>query len=90
MGTCYYVASISAAAEFPSLITDSFLTGTNDSPIGLYGLRFYIRGHPWVVTTDDRFLFNNNNLKYMQIADNGAMWAAMMEKVWGKIKGALY
>ena len=90
MGTCYHVASISAAAEFPSRITDSFVTGTSDSTIGLYGLRFYIRGHPWVVTTDDKFLFDNNNLKYMRIADNGAMWAPMMEEVWGKIKGAYY
>jgi hypothetical protein len=38
MGTCYIVASYSAAAEFPSLITDAFITGTEDSPIGLYGL----------------------------------------------------
>ena len=90
LGTCYHVASLSSAAEFPSLITDAFLTGTSDSPIGLYGVRFYVRGHPWVVTTDDKFIFNNGNLKYMQMADNGAMWAPMMEKFWGKIKGAYY
>ena len=59
MGTCYHVASISAAAEFPSLITDSFVTGTSDSTIGLYGLRFYIRGRPWVVHVDDKLLFEN-------------------------------
>ena len=90
LGTCYHVSSLASAAEFPSLITDAFLTGTDDSPIGLYGVRFYIRGHPWVVTTDDKFIFTGNNLKYMNIADNGAMWAPMMEKVWGKIKGAYY
>jgi hypothetical protein len=65
LGTCYHVSSIAAAAEYPSLITDAFLTGTDDSPIGLYGLRFYIRGHPWVVTTDSKFIFSGNSLKYM-------------------------
>ena len=90
MGTCYHVAAIASAAEFPSLITDAFVTGTEISPIGLYGLRFYIRGHPWVITTDDKFLFNDNKLKYMQEADNRSMWAPMMEKVWGKIKGSYY
>ena len=90
LGTCYHVASIAAAAEYPSLITDAFVTGTDDSSIGLYGVRIYVRGHPWVVTTDDKFLFNGNSLKYMQPGDNGAMWPPMMEKIWGKIKGAYY
>lgn len=26
----------------------------------------------------------------MQTADNGAMWAPMMEKTWAKIKGSYY
>ena len=65
LGTCYHVSSLASAAEFPSLITDAFVTGTDDSPIGLYGLRFYIRGRPWVVTTDSKFIFSGTSLKYM-------------------------
>lgn len=85
--TCYFVASISAAGEWPSLIKDMFITGTDDSSIGLYGVKFYIRGRPWVVHVDDKLLFESGSLKYMKVADNGAMWAAILEKAWAKAKG---
>lgn len=72
-----------------------FLTGKldthtgGDNGQGLYGIRFYIRGKPWVITTDDKLLYDNGNgqLMYTQPADNGAMWAPILEKAWAKAKG---
>lgn len=37
-GTCYFVAAIGAAGEWPDMITDMFVAGTTDSTIGLYGI----------------------------------------------------
>jgi len=31
-------------------------TETNDE--GIYNVKFYIRGKPWIVTIDDNLLFN--------------------------------
>jgi hypothetical protein len=53
----------------------------------LYGVQFYIRGKPWVVTVDDKLLFDGTSLKYMYASDNGAMWATILEKAWAKAKG---
>lgn len=83
--TCYFVAAISSAGEWPSIVKDMFWAARDD--IGLYGIRFYIRGKPWVVTVDDKLLFQNGQLKYMRVADNKSMWAPILEKGWAKVKG---
>ena len=58
-GTCYLISALASAAEFPSLITDMFLTGTDMSgpEAGIIGVRFYIRGKPWVVSIDDKLFW---------------------------------
>lgn len=58
-GTCYWISALSSVAEWPELITDMFLTGTDMAAVdsGLIGIRFYIRGKPWVVTLDDKLFF---------------------------------
>jgi len=81
------MAAIAAAGEWPSMITDMFITGTDDSAIGLYGIKFYVRGKPWVVTIDDKLLYSSGTLLYAQPADDGAMWGPILEKAWSKIKG---
>jgi hypothetical protein len=51
--------SIASVAEWPSIITDMFVTGTDMSGpnAGIIGVKFYIRGKPWVVTLDDKLIF---------------------------------
>ena len=58
-GTCYIIAAMSAVAMNPTLLKDMFLTKEYNTA-GIYGLKFYIRGKPWVVDVDDRFLFLQN------------------------------
>jgi hypothetical protein len=43
-------------AEFPELVTSMFLSGQEISDKGIYNIRFFIRGKPWVVTVDDYLL----------------------------------
>lgn len=42
------------------MINDMFITKTKNDA-GIYAVRFYIRGKPWVVTVDDYFLFHDND-----------------------------
>jgi hypothetical protein len=57
-GTCYILASLGAIAEFPYLVYDAFQSGRTISESGLYNLKFYIRGKPWIVSVDDYMLFD--------------------------------
>jgi hypothetical protein len=53
-----------AIAEFPELVTDMFVNGNSISNSGIYNIKFYIRGKPWIVTIDDFMLSNGNNLVF--------------------------
>ena len=89
-GTCYIMTAMSSLAEFPQYIKDIFITDKKNSA-GIIGLRFFIRGKPWVVTVDDQMLFmfpNNPKLKFAQPdPTNKIMWGAILEKGWAKVKG---
>ena len=39
-------------AEVPALVDDVFVTDEKNAA-GIYGVRFYIRGKPWVIDVDD-------------------------------------
>lgn len=58
-GTCYWISALSSAAEWPELITDMFVTGTDMSGpnAGIIGVKMFIRGKPWVVTIDDKLFW---------------------------------
>ena len=57
LGDCYLVAAMSAIAERPTLLEDIFIT-KDFNAAGIYALKLYIRGKPWIVTVDDTFLFH--------------------------------
>lgn len=91
-GTCYILAALGAMAEYPSLIESMFVDGIQLSENGIYNIRFYIRGKPWVVTIDDYMLvnsFNDPNVLVFTQPDpvSGAMWSALIEKAWAKVAG---
>mgnify|MGYP006131350103 CR=1 FL=1 len=68
------------------------MTGTNKNAAGLYGVTFYIRGKPWIVTVDDNLVFDNStgdmNLLYAKNFQENAMWVPILEKAWAKAKGS--
>jgi len=59
-GTCYIEASLASIAEFPTLVSNVFVTSEKNN-VGIYAFRFFIRGKPWIVTVDDYFLFYTSN-----------------------------
>ena len=54
-GTCYIMAAMAALSEWPDLIKSTFLTQQKNDE-GIYAIRFYIRGKPWLITVDDEVL----------------------------------
>mmetsp|Transcript_38563 Transcript_38563/g.58712 ORF Transcript_38563/g.58712 Transcript_38563/m.58712 type:complete len:277 (+) Transcript_38563:460-1290(+) len=82
-------------SEYPDLVKSIFLN-KEDNEAGIYGLRFFIRGKPWVVTIDDVIPFigseSSPSLTYARLADmpaeNGAYWGPVLEKGWSKVKGS--
>lgn len=47
---------MAAMAEFPELVRNTFVNSDKNDE-GIYNIRFFIRGKPWVVTIDDYLLF---------------------------------
>lgn len=90
-GTCYIKAAMAALAEFPEMTRSTFVNEeTNDE--GIYNVRFFIRGKPWVVTIDDHLLFfasqSSPSLVFSSPSKDGdALWGALLEKAWAKVKG---
>jgi calpain-15 len=90
-GTCYIMASAAGVAEFPEYIRRIFLPKAQDRDNGIYALRFYIRGKPWIITVDDYFLFEGLYDPKLYFADihvkDFSIWANLIEKAWAKMKG---
>ena len=95
VGNCYILAALGALAEFPDLVKGLFLTDkVNES--GIYAVRFFIRGKPWIITVDDTSLhftkeaagnFHQNNDSFFSSIHSDSLWVPILEKAWAKMKG---
>lgn len=70
-----------------------FVTGLEENHAGIYGIKFFIRGKPWIVSIDNKlpFGYSYSSGYYLRgiNSQNGdsAMWAPILEKAWAKVKG---
>jgi hypothetical protein len=55
--------------------------------VGIYTIRFFIRGKPWHITVDDEVLFYLGNPYFSKTGDNQNLWAPILEKAWSKSVG---
>ena len=55
-GTCYIISSLATVAEVPGEIESLFYT-MDDNSAGVYGVKFFVRGKPWMVDVDSELLF---------------------------------
>lgn len=86
-GTCYMMQAMGCIGEFPELVRNVFLTETKNAA-GIHGIQFYIRGKPWHVSIDDKLTYYYSRLEFAQAsADGRAIWGAILEKAWAKVKG---
>jgi hypothetical protein len=53
------MAAASAIGEWPSLVKSVFLT-QNKNKAGIFALKVFIRGKPYVISVDDNIIFNSS------------------------------
>lgn len=85
------MASLSSLAVSPEKIKLLFLNGENQ--FGIYALKFFIRGKPWLITVDDSLLVEYSSSSRFDLyfskfnPKTYAFWPMLVEKAWAKIIG---
>ena len=86
-GDCYFIASASSvAARSTDYIRDAFQE-TEKNVAGMYTIRLFVRGHPFLTTLDDEVLYDTtkDDLHYANPNKfNPSLWGPLLEKAWAK------
>ena len=87
-GNPFFVGALAAVSERPELIKDAFITQQFNKH-GVYVIRFFIRGKPWLVSVDDEIAFDarQNRPYFANVATGRVVWPALVEKAFAKLKG---
>ena len=59
MGDCYLISSLSSLTKHEEFIRNKIFITKNVNKAGIYTLRLFVRGKPWLITIDDEFAFRN-------------------------------
>jgi calpain-15 len=78
---------MAAMSEYPELAKSIFLTKEKND-VGIYAVKFFVRGKPWVVTVDDNVMMYSKAPNFALIGDNDALWVPILQKAWAKVKGS--
>ena len=95
LNDCYILSSLGIVAEHEN-VTKSLFVNTDINSAGIYGVKFYIRGKPWIVTVDEDFWFWYDDTPLFARPVEGkngeisAMWISIVEKAWAKVKGSYF
>jgi hypothetical protein len=89
----YFLSGISAIAEYPQRINNTFLTKSYDKS-GVIAIKAYVRGIETIITIDDYLPFYTNKhnsdnitLVYARPSDQESLWPVFLEKAWAKVMG---
>jgi len=83
------MTALAGIAEWPQLVKKLLLTHTKNSA-GIFGVTFYIKGKPTVISVDDLLLYNSQDEKpyFAKLSDGGtSIWGAVVEKAFAKVLG---
>lgn len=84
---CYLIAALSGVGKELERIKDLFVT-ENANKAGIYQVKLFLRGKPWVITVDDLVLFSqeHGNMTFTTYNDEKpSMWGPLIEKAWAKM-----
>jgi hypothetical protein len=88
VANAYFVATLSALAEFPFLILQLFKTVEIPDNGQAIEIAMQIDGEWKIVPVDDLFPINKNNGKpIFSDAPNKNLWGVFLEKAWAKVNG---
>lgn len=68
---------MAALTEFPDLAKSVFLTNTLNNE-GIYAIKFYIRGKPWIVSVDDTVMMWEGAPNFASVGDHNTLWAPIL------------
>lgn len=87
IGICYFLAVLSALAEFPERVKKIFYNSESNK-YGVYSVKFYIRGVPTEIVIDDFIPCYDDKLEPFFAKPNGKeLWVMLLEKAWCKLFG---
>ena len=87
LGDCYFLAVLSAMAEFPERIQALFVT-KEVNQAGVYLMKFYINGIETPVMVDAYFpCYKGHNQPAFAYSREGELWVSLLEKGWAKLHG---
>ena len=90
LGDRYFIAGISAMAEYSERLKKAFVIQEMNKS-GILAFNMWVKGIPVVVTIDDILPFESvsgiSKPFFSDIGLNGALWGPLLEKVWAKING---
>jgi hypothetical protein len=83
LGNCYFLATLSALAEFPDRVRKLFNNQTSNK-YGVYSVNIFIKGIPTEIIIDDYFPCLNRNPHCSKPVGN-ELWVLLLEKAWAKL-----
>jgi hypothetical protein len=83
LGNCYFLATLSALAEFPERVKRIFTT-LKTNKFGAYSVIIYINGIPTEVLVDDYFPCLEGKPLFSKPVGN-ELWVMLLEKAWAKL-----
>lgn len=51
----------------------------------MYTIRFFVRGHPYLMTIDDEVLYDTVNHENHYSNPHKSLWGPLLEKAWAKL-----
>jgi hypothetical protein len=88
-GSAYMTSALATISGHPDVVKDMFCNRKKEvNRSGVYCIRLYIRGKPWIMTIDDEVGFDNgtNSLYFSNVINNN-IWPVLLEKAYAKMKG---
>lgn len=87
-GNCYFLACLSAVAEYPCRIRNIF-HNKELNPAGCYAIKLMIDGIPRTIVVDDRFPYDSHKEEWaFSKSYQNEIWVQLLEKAWAKIFGS--
>ena len=90
LGNCWFLSTIANLAEKPGAIESLFLNTANaPEPAGIYGVKFFLLGLPYIVIVDDYIPIRNGyeSALFARLGDDGSFWGTIFEKAFAKYHG---
>lgn len=83
------MSAMAGIAEWPQLVKNILLTQTKNTA-GIFGVKLFIRGKPYVISVDDLLLYRSIDSYpvFSKLSDDGkSIWGAVVEKAFAKVIG---